>query len=223
MTPAMVTSHIKDYTGQRFDKLVAVRIHDINKPRQKSWVFACDCGGERIAVAAQVKQWVKNNGKANCGCVPRKTTKTHGHSVGLKTTKEYRTWLSIKRRCSKESQQYYHVYGGRGIKVCDEWLHSYETFLSDMGKCPDGYSLERIDCNGNYSKENCCWIPLSEQARNTRRNIYFDYFGATVTQEDVIRLLGVSFYRLKNMVIKNTLPLGFTYLGKLNALEKETA
>jgi hypothetical protein len=219
-----VLAQLTDFTGMRFGRLTAVKCVDIDTPKHKRWLFACDCGGERIAVASQMKyNHTKLGVECSCGCVAKRTTKTHGHSVGLKTTKEYRTWLSMKRRCSKDSQPNYVLYGGRGIKVCDEWKYDFDKFLSDMGNCPDGYSLERIDCNGNYSKENCCWIPLSEQASNTRRNIYFDYLGYTLTQEDVIKSLGVSFYRLKNMVVKNTLPLGFTYLGKLNALEKETA
>jgi hypothetical protein len=81
---------------------------------------------------------------------------------------EYRAWNNMKNRCSNPNVRAYPHYGGRGISVCQEWIDSFSTFLSHMGLCPSGYSLERLDVNGNYSPWNCVWIPLSQQGRNKR-------------------------------------------------------
>ena len=75
----------------------------------------------------------------------------------------------MKDRCYNQNNPAYHNYGGRGIKVCDRWLHSFGNFLDDMGKRPDSsYSLDRIDNNGDYEPDNCRWTTSEEQGRNQR-------------------------------------------------------
>ena len=74
----------------------------------------------------------------------------------------------MRRRCNSPKDTGYKDYGGRGIKVCQRW-NKFNNFLADMGERPKGYSLERIDVNGNYEPKNCKWIPMSEQGQNTRR------------------------------------------------------
>jgi len=75
----------------------------------------------------------------------------------------------MKQRCINPSNQSYHWYGGRGIKFQKSWS-KYSNFLEDLGICPDGLTLERIDPNGDYCKENCKWIPLKEQVKNKRNS-----------------------------------------------------
>ena len=84
-----------------------------------------------------------------------------------KKTPEYRTWNSIRYRCNNPNSKDYHLYGGRGIRV--EW-ETYDEFLNDMGKRPEGYSIERRNNNKNYCKDNCYWLPFVDQSYN-RRNI----------------------------------------------------
>jgi hypothetical protein len=91
----------------------------------------------------------------------------------------YQNWDSMKQRCLNPNNQNYRYYGGRGIKVCEEWL-SYSNFFRDMGAPPPGFSLERIDVNGNYEPKNCKWIPRGEQAKNTRRTNRFSLNGETI-------------------------------------------
>ena len=72
--------------------------------------------------------------------------------------KEYSKWCDIKARCYNPNKKNYKWYGARGIKMCDEWINNFNKFLEDMGKCPEGCSLDRIDTKGNYEPSNCRWV-----------------------------------------------------------------
>lgn len=90
------------------------------------------------------------------------------------------SWMNMKSRCLCKTNPRYEKYGGRGIKVCDQWL-KFDNFLNDMGECPDGYSIERIDVNGHYEPSNCKWIPLHHQGKNRRKSFFLTAFGKTQT------------------------------------------
>lgn len=94
---------------------------------------------------------------------------------------EYHVWSEMIGRCENQNNKSYHNYGGRGIKVCEEW-HDYRNFISDMGKRGDGMSLDRIDNNGDYCPENCRWATNNEQAANKRNNV--DVVGVTYNKKD---------------------------------------
>lgn len=109
---------------------------------------------------------------------------------GMRNTKEYRTWQDMLNRCRNPSVQSYIRYGARGIITCERW-NNFINFYEDMGDKPDGYSLDRIDSNGNYEPSNCRWIPLAEQQKNTSRNRRLTYLGETKIIADWSRELGI--------------------------------
>lgn len=106
---------------------------------------------------------------------------THGHtsSRGGKTvvSPTYQTWNRMKDRVLNPNHEAYASYGGRGVKVCDRWLNSFENFLVDMGERPQGTSIERRDNNGNYEPDNCYWATSKQQGRNKRTNLLLTFHG----------------------------------------------
>lgn len=106
---------------------------------------------------------------------------------GMSNTPEYKAWFEMKRRCYNKNRKGYKNYGGRGIKVCDRWLESFENFYEDMGDRPSpNHSLDRIDVNGNYEPSNCKWSDRTEQNYNQR-------FRGGVTNQPNIKTNGHTF------------------------------
>lgn len=112
----------------------------------------------------------------------------------------------MRRRCRLPSQASYHLYGGRGIKVCERW-NLFVNFLSDMGECPEGHSLDRINSNGNYEPGNCRWVPMTDQAKNKRNNRPLTFNGETKLLTEWAAAIGISWRTLRARLDDHKWPL----------------
>lgn len=165
---------ITDRTGHRYERLIVTARAPNAGPKDTNarWYCRCDCGRQSIAYGQDLAR-----GKVkSCGCLNASRIYKHG----MARTPIHRVWISMRHRCENKFNASYHNYGGRGIFVCDEW-QDFAQFYADMGQCPDGHTLERIDNNGPYSKANCRWATGVEQHNNKRTNRFVTAFGKTQT------------------------------------------
>lgn len=109
---------------------------------------------------------------------------------GKAGTPIYKVWSTMKARCYNKKNKAYPRYGGRGIKVCDRWKNSFEKFYEDMGDCPKGLTLERMDNNGDYTPDNCLWATRAIQANNRRTNRRINVFSRDLTMAEWNNRLG---------------------------------
>jgi len=177
-------------TGMRFGRLMAIHPngHDINPSRKHIlWACVCDCG-----VTTDVRlNALRSGGTKSCGCIQKEGNFNRKH--GMTKTPEYRSWAHIKARCFNPKHKDFSDYGGRGIKMCESWEKSFEAFFADMGKKPEGMkSIDRIDVNGNYCKENCRWANDHMQSRNKRNNRYLELNGLEMCLSDWATHLGIN-------------------------------
>lgn len=159
------------YIGKQFGRLTILDdkpITDSHKytEKKRTYLCQCDCGNILHVLRGNLLR-----GKST------QCRKCSYKSIGVKNTKHgyvnftsFRSWYDMIYRCYNQKAKSYHNYGGRGIIVCKRW-YCFENFYKDMGDRPPGYSIERIDVNGHYTPENCCWIPKQDQAKNTRRTL----------------------------------------------------
>lgn len=208
---------IIDLTGQRFGRLVVVAECGRSKDGQKMYRCICDCGAVK-----EVRSGNLRSGKTvSCGCLARektiarnKTNKKHG----MRHSRLYGIWMDMKQRCSWDKAINWHLYGGRGIKVCEDWNNSFIHFMEWSMK--NGYkedlTLDRIDTNGDYCPENCRWATLDEQNNNKRTCIYVTIGEETKTVTEWCRETGVN-----RMTAYNRIRRGWEPSEAVSILDKE--
>jgi hypothetical protein len=161
----------------RFERLTTVRLVTVGS--YKKWLCLCDCGNERLVT----KPNLYSGNTKSCGCLNKELAKkrrtSHGHTSGYKSSKVYQVWQGMRRRCYEPKNKRFADYGGRGIKVCERWKKSFESFLEDMGIPPAGYSIDRIDNQKGYFPENCRWANRSTQMKNRRNAFLITFNGET--------------------------------------------
>jgi hypothetical protein len=155
------------------------------------WLFRCACGGELVACLYDVR---KGNTRS-CGCISAELLLERNHRHGMRKSRTYRCWAGMITRCTNPKTKSFADYGARGITVCDEW-RDFSRFLADMGECPDGMSIDRIDNDGNYEPGNCRWATTAEQNNNTRHNKHLTFNGKTQNVKQWSRELGISYTTL---------------------------
>lgn len=155
----------RDLTGTRFGRLEVLSITSKRDADKRIiYVARCDCGNV-IEIAGRRM----TSGTKSCGCLQKEALIKRNTTHGKRFTKEYLTWLDVKKRCCNPKNQAYPDYGGRGITICEGWRHDFEKFLDYVGEAPSAeYSLDRIDNSKGYEEGNVRWILNKLQARNKR-------------------------------------------------------
>ena len=171
----------KDLTGQKFGRLTAIGVQDTNT-RKTYWVCKCDCGNVKVARSDSLQ----SGAIQSCGCMKKEQDRINleaNHKHKMSHTRPYEIWLGMKKRCYNQNDARYDMYGGRGITVCDEWLHDFSAFYS--WAISHGYSdeltIDRIDNDKGYSPENCRWADAKTQCRNRSTNIRIKIGNASKT------------------------------------------
>jgi hypothetical protein len=150
--------------GERYGRLI-VTSRAGSKGKSSTWNCLCDCGTEKVISRVQLQ----TGNTKSCGCYQRESAADRLRTHGLTDTREYHAWCGAKSRVSNSKSPSWGDYGGRGITMYPEWFDSFELFLRDMGKCPKGYTLDRINNNGNYEPGNCRWATNKQQTLNRRK------------------------------------------------------
>jgi hypothetical protein len=176
-------SRTEDLTGKRFGRLVVFAKHGRGKHGKTLWACVCDCGGDCIVTHSSLTQ----GNTRSCGCLLAESRGANGRlnrTHGLTHLREYRIWVNMKSRCSDPNQPAYPNYGGRGISVCERWRLSFEDFLEDMKRAPEGHEIDRIDSDGNYEPGNCRWATSTQNTRNRRITPRYEHNGRIMSLGD---------------------------------------
>lgn len=190
---------VKDLSNKRYGRLTVKHFSHLRlKPggsRVYYWACECDCGNWTAVSRGNLK----NGSVISCGC--RLDEWLHGDERkvhGATPERLYRTWANILTRCSNPNATGWHLYGGRGIRVCDEWATSYVAFRdwALANGWQDDLEIDRIDVNGNYEPGNCRWTTDLIQARNKRSNLMLTANGETHCLEEWAQILGVPSRRI---------------------------
>ncbi|MEO6305967.1 MAG: hypothetical protein ABIP51_22665 [Bacteroidia bacterium] len=200
--------------GKKFGRLLVLkRIGSIGK--NANWECICDCGNSKTSTTKHLMGGNTNS----CGCIfieYNKSAKVHGFTKkGTKQITEYYAWSSMKDRCLREKHPAYDRYGGRGIKICKRWLNSFKNFLDDMGYKPEKHlTLDRIDNNKGYYKENCRWASKDIQNSNRKNTPLIQYRGVLLTKAAWARLILIPSGNLCSQLKRKTIEEIILYYEK---------
>lgn len=178
-----------DLTGQKFGRLTVIE-RDTSRTGRAYWICKCSCGTVKSICGKELR----NSKTKSCGCYNREVFchKTHGQ----RHTKIYNVWRNMRDRCFNPKRVGYKNYGGRGITVCEEWRNDFQPFYDYVSKLEHfgegGYTLDRINVNGNYEPGNVRWATDAQQRRNRTDNHYIKINGEQMILSDVAKLAGVT-------------------------------
>ena len=189
-----------DFTNKRFGKIVCIKPLRINNHKEVVWLCKCDCGNfcEKSSGA------FKNISKiASCGCMKGK--KPHMTNLELKNYKPiHECYVNMKTRCYNPNYELYSRYGGRGIKVCDEWKDNFKEFYNwAINGWKKGLTLDRINNDDDYKPDNCRWVDRIEQANNRHTNYLIKYKGRIKTMAQWSRILKIDYSFIQIRMYKN--------------------
>jgi hypothetical protein len=179
-----------DLTGQTFGRWkVLDRVQGC--VRDVRWNCECACELRRQKEVSGTE--LVRGASRSCGCLHRELSSKRLRTHGMHGSPTYRSWTAMKTRCTIQSHEAFERYGGRGIRVCERWLESFENFFADMGVRPQGTELDRHPNNdGNYEPGNVRWATRTEQARHRRSSNVVEFRGERKTVAEWYALLGLS-------------------------------
>lgn len=186
---------VNNLIGERFGRLIVLERTLNSRLGQSMWLCLCDCGIKKVIQGSNLKAGITKS----CGCLQSEISSKRLMSHGGYGTGSYNSWHGIKGRCLNKSDKDYFRYGRRGIKICDKWL-KFEGFYQDMGDKPEHMSIDRIDNNKGYYKENCRWATDNQQARNRSDTIFIAYGGKTMSMVEWSEYLNIDYDKFKHRV-----------------------
>jgi len=190
----------KDLTGKVFGRLRVVLKTQLRSGSGIKWECLCSCGNTTIVSS----QCLLKGETVSCGCYKLECNHLQNYKHGKAGSRLYKTWHSMHDRCYNLKNKHYKYYGTRGITVCDRW-HSLENFCADMNidDIPFGYSLDRIDNNGNYSPDNCRWATDVQQIRNRTNTYFVTFLGERKSLGEWASIMGLPYYILYRRLTKH--------------------
>lgn len=187
-----------DLTGKRFGRLVVLEEAE-RKPNQTiRWLCKCDCGNIKSIKSAHLIGGQINS----CGCLRNELNLKRSITHGMNNTRIHRIWVGIRTRCYNKNEKCYKYYGGRGIKICDKWK-TFEGFYEDMKEgYADNLTIDRINVDGDYCKENCRWADKETQANNMRTNRMVTVNGINYTLANLCKEYGLKYKTIHKKLSK---------------------
>ena len=191
----------QDKIGKQFGNLTILEIFYKHIYNQNVTFSKCKCKCGKIKDIRFNS--IRMGHTTSCGCLRKETCKNINLSHNLSNTPEYRAWMSMKQRCLNSKNEKYPHYGGRGIKICQRWIDSFENFLLDVGLKPSSkHSLDRKNVDGNYTPKNCHWATAKEQGRNKQKTIYAELNGRTKSLLEWCEIYNVAYDRVRIRVLR---------------------
>lgn len=181
-------------SGTVFTWVTVIEYVGCDDYRSHNYKCVCKCGKEFITRSSRLRTGYTKS----CGCKSRSQHYKHGRW----RTKTHSIWCGMRSRCLNKNNLNYHNYGGRGITIHPRW-DDFEKFLQDMGECPPGLSIDRIDNNGNYGPDNCRWATMKQQANNKRTNRFIEYEGRKMTEAQWAKEKGIPPGSISSRIRKN--------------------
>lgn len=185
----------EELVGKIFNNFTILKRLDNSKDGHKRYLCKCNCGNECIVEG----RFLRSGKRKKCpSCAMKDVNKKHG----LKYTRIYNIWSGIKSRCLNKNNKDYKRYGGRGIKICDEWKNDVNKFKewAMLSGYKDNLTIDRIDNNYDYCPENCRWVDNIIQQRNKRNNVLVKYNGSVMTAAECSKYIGISSGAMANRI-----------------------
>lgn len=188
-----------ELTGLTFWYWTVEKFSNISEKGFTLWDCDCVCGNKGKVSGYNLK----SGHSKSCGCLAIERGKEANITHGMAKTPLHKIWLGIKQRCYNANSASYKNYGGRGIKLSEEWL-DFQKFYADMiWTYKTGLTIERLDVNKNYCKENCAWISKIDQSRNRTNTIWVTTEKGIMTVTEAAKLAGVSWFCMYNRHLRN--------------------